>query len=164
MHNNNNFLFYLKAAWIVISALYTQHSKCSLWNSHEGLMLYIQPAFRPQPPCIQVCANLTGVFSSFLGTHVVLRGHFLTVPKETSESGLESTRGSRHCRHSQWLQLSLPLSLPRIQNRDGGKAVHDLCWLHPIAWIITVINIAHTELHSNFNFMLLQRILFKVML
>lgn len=74
----------------------------------------------------------------------------------------------RHCRSSQglWLQRSahfLPPYLPRIQNKEGGNVLHDLCWFHPIACLIIVINTVHTELHSNFNFMLLWRILFKVM-
>lgn len=54
-------------------------------------------------------------------------------------------------------------TLPRIQTGEGGKVLPDLWWLQPLAGIITVINTVHTELHSNFNFMLLWRILFKVM-
>lgn len=54
-------------------------------------------------------------------------------------------------------------TLPRTQTGEGGKVSPDLWWLQPLACTITVMNTVHTELHSNFNFMLLWRILFKVM-
>lgn len=104
MHLNNNLLFYIKSVMLVIFALSTQHWKNSLWHSHEGHMLCTQSAFHPQLPCIQVHANVTSVFSSLLGTHVVWREYYLAawkrVPKEDRWGWAREYPAAASIRHS----------------------------------------------------------------
>lgn len=128
-----------------LQALYCLPYHC-LWNSPDGhihassSLLSIQnyPALR----CFLI--SRSGLVSN-------LRPHL----SNTADTTKDSNSGD--------LFFSFLHICQEYRTGKVGKVLRDLCWFHPIACIIMVINTLHTELHSNFNFMLLWRILFKVM-